>query len=111
MSVLALEHLFARLPTICVVWRTRPGSSESGVMVENPADPGPVDRGAATAVRLARRRARVDLVLVATVAVAAVLRFWRLGAQALWYDELSTARIVEVRMLDLLHEIHWREGT
>jgi uncharacterized membrane protein len=58
-------------------------------------------------------RARVgqlDGVLVVIVATGAVLRFWRLGAQSLWYDEWLTAGAVSGSVRQLLGHVASREG-
>ena len=57
------------------------------------------------------RLARPDGVLLVTVALAAAVRFWRLGAQALWYDELVTTQVAARPIGDLLSAVAQREGT
>jgi mannosyltransferase len=53
---------------------------------------------------------RPDLVLVAVVAGGFVLRFWRLGAQSLWYDEWLTTEATAGGLGDLVHHVATREG-
>jgi 4-amino-4-deoxy-L-arabinose transferase-like glycosyltransferase len=96
---------------VCAVRRTQPGPA--GTEVLDGEQVGRAAAGRPTAERRlpSRRRVRVDPFLAAAVAVATVLRFWKIGSRALWYDELSTAWVVRVRLVDLLAEIKWREGT
>jgi uncharacterized membrane protein len=58
-----------------------------------------------------REGLRTDRFLWLIVAGAALLRFWRLGSQKLWYDEFITTRTVQARLVDLLGEVKWREGS
>ena len=57
------------------------------------------------------RLAQPDVVLLLTVALAASVRFWRLGAQALWYDEFVTTQVVSRPLGGLLSAVAHREGT
>jgi uncharacterized membrane protein len=91
--------------------RTHPGSAGTDVVVDDPVEPASLPHTPLATTSRTSRRARIDPVLAAVVAVAAVLRFWRLGSQALWYDELSTVRVVQVRLLDLYAQITSLEGT
>jgi hypothetical protein len=96
---------------VCAVRRTHPGPAGTEVLDGAPADQGTAGPAPAERRPPSRRHIRVDPYLAAAVAVATVLRFWKIGSQALWYDELSTAWVVRVRLTDLLSEIEWREGT
>ncbi len=53
---------------------------------------------------------RLDAALVAVVALGAVLRSWRLGAQSLWYDEWLTAEATSGGVRDLVRHVATREG-
>jgi 4-amino-4-deoxy-L-arabinose transferase-like glycosyltransferase len=53
---------------------------------------------------------RADLVLVAVVVIAAVLRFWDLGAQSLWYDEWLTTEATSGGLSDVFRHAANREG-
>ena len=66
-----------------------------------------------TATQRARlgRLARPDGVLLLTVALAASVRFWRLGAQALWFDEFVTTQVVSRPFGDVLSAVAHREGS
>lgn len=44
----------------------------------------------------------VDLILVLIVVLAAVLRFWHLGGQSLWYDEFVTVDDLNHRLAELV---------
>jgi 4-amino-4-deoxy-L-arabinose transferase-like glycosyltransferase len=57
------------------------------------------------------RVARLDRVLLLTVTLAACVRFWRLGAQALWFDEFVTTQVVSRPLGDLLSAVAHREGS
>jgi mannosyltransferase len=105
------ERRLADLPTVCAVRRTDPGPAGTEVLDGDPVDQATPARSRAEQQPPSARRVRVDPFLLAALAVATVLRFWRIGSRALWYDELSTAWVVRVRLLDLLAEIQWREGT
>jgi mannosyltransferase len=55
---------------------------------------------------------RVDPVLAAVVAAGAVLRFWGLGGQSLWYDEWMTSEAAARGTLpELARHVAHREGT
>ena len=53
--------------------------------------------------------ARVDLVLVAIVALGIGLRFWGLGSQSFWYDEWLTTRATAGSLADALRHTTHRE--
>ena len=54
----------------------------------------------------------VDLILVLIVVLAAVLRFWHIGEQSLWYDEFITSEHLSKRFAQMLIEgIPQVEGT
>jgi uncharacterized membrane protein len=53
---------------------------------------------------------KLDAALIAVVAVAAVLRFWRLGAQGLWFDEWSTVEAASHSLSHLFHYVADREA-
>lgn len=52
---------------------------------------------------------RIDWVLILVVAAAGALRFWKLGAQSLWFDEFVTTEVVSKGKL--LSNIVHREGS
>lgn len=55
-------------------------------------------------------RPRVDGVLVAAILGGAVLRFWGLGAQSLWYDEWLTTEATSGELGDVVRHAATREG-
>lgn len=55
--------------------------------------------------------ARLGAALLAILAVAAALRFATLGQQSLWLDEAYTARLVRMRLGDMLGAIGQSEST
>jgi uncharacterized membrane protein len=57
------------------------------------------------------RALRLDARLVATVALGAALRFWRLGAQSFWWDEFVTSLDVSSYLGDLLATLKKLEGS
>ncbi|MDD9371953.1 MAG: hypothetical protein PV358_17670, partial [Acidimicrobiales bacterium] len=53
---------------------------------------------------------RLDPGLVAVLALAVVLRFWRLGHQSLWYDEWLTTEATSGGVGDVIRHVATREG-
>ena len=53
---------------------------------------------------------RLDGVLAVAIAAAAALRFWRLSAQSLWYDEWLTSSAVSGGVRQILRHVENREG-
>jgi len=51
---------------------------------------------------LSARIRALDVVLVAAIVVAAVLRFWHIGAQSLWYDEWVTTDDLSKRLAEMV---------
>jgi mannosyltransferase len=51
------------------------------------------------------------LLVVAVTAVGAAFRFWHLGGQSLWYDEVVSARIVRSSFGGMVHGIWRTEST
>lgn len=60
--------------------------------------------------RIRRLGGGFDGVLVLIVAIGAVLRFWGLGNQSLWYDEWLTTEAVSGSLADLFRHTANREG-
>jgi uncharacterized membrane protein len=56
------------------------------------------------------RLGRIDGWLVVVIAVAAVVRFWGLGRQGLWYDEWLTTEALAGSFSDLFRHVAEREG-
>ena len=56
-------------------------------------------------------RRRFDAVLGLVIALGAAVRFVGIGAQSLWYDEVSTRVIVTTPIAHLFNEVRIREGT
>lgn len=70
------------------------------VQVASTADgtaPAPVARDG-----LSARLRALDFVLLAAIVVAAVLRFWHIGEQSLWYDEWVTTDDLSKRLAELV---------
>ena len=53
---------------------------------------------------------RRDALLVAVIAAGALLRFWHLGGQSLWYDEWLSAEAVSGGLGHVVHHVANREG-
>jgi hypothetical protein len=53
----------------------------------------------------------IDRLLLLVVVAAGVLRFWRLGAQSLWFDEYVTAQDVSGGLGSLISAIRHAEGS
>lgn len=68
-------------------------------------------RSSAAVQRRLGRLARPDGVLLLIVVLALAVRFWRLGAQALWFDEFVTTQVVSRPIGDLLSAVAHREGS
>jgi uncharacterized membrane protein len=68
-----------------------------------------VARAATTQQARSTVAARVDLVLVAIVALGIGLRFWGLGSQSFWYDEWLTTRATAGSLADALRHTTHRE--
>jgi mannosyltransferase len=60
--------------------------------------------------QLRERIGHLDAVLVLAIVVGAVLRFWRLGAQSLWFDEWLTTEAVSGGLGDLFDHVANHEG-
>jgi mannosyltransferase len=53
---------------------------------------------------------RLDPSLLATIAVGAIVRFWGLGSQSLWFDEWLTTEAVSGSVGDIFRHVANREG-
>ena len=89
---------------------TRPGGAvPSTERTTEPSSPTATETAvAAPASRLVRPR--VDGVLVAVILGGAVVRFWGLGAQSLWYDEWLTTEAMSGGLVDVVRHTANREG-
>jgi mannosyltransferase len=81
------------------------------VLTQPEAEPGAPDPSATVDHPTTRGAVRSDRFLWLIVAGAALLRFWRIGHQKIWYDELVTTSVVQVRLTDVFRMVHWYEGS
>lgn len=77
---------------------------ETPAPTDTPSTPGTARSRMWTFVR------RLDGVLAVAIAAAAALRFWRLSAQSLWYDEWLTSSAVSGGVRQILRHVEKREG-